>query len=103
MESLLRDLRIAVRLLRRDRAFSLAVCLTLSLCVGANVAVFTVVRGVILRPLPFEDPARLVTLYNSYPGAGFERGANGVVDFFCAGNASRASRTWRSTTRGASP
>lgn len=82
MESLLRDLRIAVRLLRRDRAFSLTVFLTLSLCVGANVAVFTVVRSVILSPLPFEDPGRLVTLYNSYPGTGFERGANGVVDFF---------------------
>ena len=82
MESLLRDLRIAVRLLRRDRAFSLTVFLTLSLCVGANVAVFTVVQGAILRPLPFEDPGRLVTLYNSYPGTGFERGANGVVDFF---------------------
>ena len=82
MESLLRDLRIAVRLLGRDRAFTLTVLLTLSLCVGANVAVFSVVRAVILRPLPFEDPERLVTLYNSYPGTGFERGANSVVDFF---------------------
>ena len=60
----------------------LTVTLTLSPCVGANVAVFRVMRGAILRPLPFEDPGRLVTLYNSYPGTGFERGADGVVDFF---------------------
>jgi predicted permease len=46
------------------------------------VAIFSVVRAVVLKPLPFEQPDQLVTIFNSYPGAGAERSANGSADFF---------------------
>ncbi len=82
MDALFRDFRHSLKRLRRDRTFTLTVLLTLALCVGANVVIFTVVHSVLLKPLPFEDPDRVVTLYNSYPGAGSARGSNGTVDFF---------------------
>lgn len=46
------------------------------------MAIFSVVRAVVLKPLPFEQPDELVTIFNSYPGAGAERSANGSADFF---------------------
>ncbi|MGD2067307.1 MAG: ABC transporter permease [Gemmatimonadota bacterium] len=82
MDTLLRDLRFGAKLLWRDKAFSLTVVFTLALCVGANVAIFGVVDAVLLEPLPYAGADRLVTVFNSYPGAGAERGSNGTVDFF---------------------
>lgn len=82
MDSFLRDIRFGLKLLVRERAFALAVLLTLSICIGANVAIFSVVNTVVLRPLPYDEPDGLVTLYNSYPGAGVERGSNSAVDYF---------------------
>lgn len=61
------DLRCALRTLRRNRAFALAAVLTIALGVGANTAVFSVVRGVLLRPLPFREPERLVMLWQTHP------------------------------------
>jgi len=63
LESLLRDLRYAFRSLRRTPGFTLMAVIVMALGIGANVSLFTVVRGVILKPLPFEDPGRLVMLY----------------------------------------
>ena len=57
------DLRHAVRTLRRNPAFAAAAILLLALGIGANTAVFSVVHGVVLRPLPYEDPGRLVYLW----------------------------------------
>ncbi|MGE0158496.1 MAG: ABC transporter permease [Gemmatimonadales bacterium] len=82
MEPLLRDLRRSLRVLGRERTFSATVLLTLTLCLGANIAIYGVVHAVLLAPLPFRDPDRLVTVNNSYPGAGVVRASNGVVDFF---------------------
>lgn len=70
-----RDLRQALRGLMREKGFTATALLTLSLCLAANVVIFTVVRSVVLRPLPFPDPDRLVVVYNSYPKAGVERAA----------------------------
>ena len=62
LDVLLQDLRYTLRTLRRDRAFASVVILVLGLGIGANVAVFSVVNTILLRPLPFRDPNRLVWL-----------------------------------------
>src|SRR5579859_1330292 len=63
LESLLRDLRFAFRALRRTPGFTAIAVVVMALGIGANVALFTVVRNVILKPLPFKDPDRLLMLY----------------------------------------
>jgi len=63
LESLARDLRFSLRTLRRTPGFTVIAILVMALGIGANVALFTVVRGVLLKPLPFHDPDRLVMLY----------------------------------------
>lgn len=64
----LRDLRYACRLVRRQPAFSAAAILTLAIGIGATTAVFTVVYGVLLRPLPYRDPARLTMSFYAHHG-----------------------------------
>jgi putative ABC transport system permease protein len=66
------DLRFALRTLARAPGFTLAVILTLGLGIGANTAIFSVVRGVLLRPLPHKDGDRLVYLRQSIKGPGGE-------------------------------
>ncbi|MGA8089143.1 MAG: ABC transporter permease [Terracidiphilus sp.] len=63
LESLLRDLRFAFRALHRTPGFTAIAIVVMALGIGANVALFTVVRNVILKPLPFKDPDRLLMLY----------------------------------------
>lgn len=63
LEQFLRELRIGARTLRRSPGFTAVAILVMALGIGANVALFTVVRGVLLRPLPFKDPSRLLMLY----------------------------------------
>ena len=69
LEELAGDIRFGVRSLRRARGFSTAVILTLALGIGANTAMFTLVRGTLLRPLPNRDGQRLLYLRQSAPGA----------------------------------
>jgi putative ABC transport system permease protein len=64
-ETALQDLRYAGRILRRYPGFSLAIILTTALGIGANVTIFSVLNAVILEPLPFKDPDRLVWLTES--------------------------------------
>jgi predicted permease len=64
-ESLARDLRFSLRTLRRTPGFTVIAILVMALGIGANVALFTVVRGVLLKPLPFHEPDRLVMLYEA--------------------------------------
>ncbi|MGD2116235.1 MAG: ABC transporter permease [Acidobacteriota bacterium] len=82
LDSLLRDLRHAVRVVATGGGFTVTVLLTLTLCIGAVVAVFGVFDSVVLSPLPFEDSERLVVLNNAYPGAGVGRISNAVPDYF---------------------
>ncbi len=82
MDVILQDLRFAIRLLRRDKAFAVAVVLTLGLCLGANTAIFTIVRSVLIRPLPYPEADRLVLFYDGFPGAGVERAGTSVPNYF---------------------
>src|SRR5271170_793139 len=65
LESLARDLRLSLRALGRTPGFTVIAILVMALGIGAHVALFTVVRGVLLKPLPFHDPDRLVMLYEA--------------------------------------
>jgi putative ABC transport system permease protein len=65
LESLVRNLRFSLRTLRRSPGFTVIAILVMALGIGANVTLFTVVRGVLLKPLPFHDPDHLVMLYES--------------------------------------
>src|SRR5437016_1730709 len=79
------DLRVGVRLLWKDKAFSLTAALTLALCIGANTALFSVVHNVLLRPLPVPESDRIVLMSNAYPGAGDSAAAGGnssVPDYY---------------------
>jgi predicted permease len=77
------DLRLGLRLLWKDAAFTLTAALTLAMCIGANTALFSVVHHVLLRPLPFPDADRIVLMGNRYPGAGVDIGENsGAPDYF---------------------
>src|SRR4029453_2292289 len=62
------DLRYALRVMSRAPSFAVAVVSVLALGIGANTAIFSVVNAVLLRPLPFEQPERLVRLYTRTPG-----------------------------------
>ena len=73
MTGLVQDARYALRLLRRQPAFSLFVVLTLAVGIGANAAVFSVVNGVLLKPLPLTDSDRLVAVWSRFdPESGFD-------------------------------
>ena len=79
------DLRVGLRLLWRDKAFTITAALTLALCIGANTALFSVVHNVLLRPLPVPESDRIVLMGNAYPGAGAAAavgGSSGVPDYY---------------------
>jgi predicted permease len=69
METLWRDVRQTLRWMARQKGFTAAACLTLALGIGANTAIFSVVWGVLLKPLPYADPGRLVSVSEEHPGA----------------------------------
>ncbi|HVT58810.1 MAG TPA: ABC transporter permease [Thermoanaerobaculia bacterium] len=81
MESLLRDLRFGVRMLLGNRLGTGLALLTLALGIGANTAIFSVVSGVLLQPLPVPQPERLVSVIASAPRLGFPRFNCSAPDF----------------------
>src|SRR5262245_25560185 len=78
---MMNDLRYGVRMLLRQPTYTLIAVLTLALGIGANTAIFSVVNGVLLRPLPFKDSNRLVMVWNRGPeAAGGDRTPLAVAD-----------------------
>ena len=73
MTPLLEDLKYGLRLLRRAPGFSIAAVLALALGIGANTAIFSVVDAVLIAPLPYSDPSRLVVIWEDASFAGFPR------------------------------
>lgn len=72
MEASIRHLKLAVRKLARAPLFTLTAVVTLGIGIGANTAIFSVVNGVLLKPLPYEDPGSLVAMWHEAPGLGFD-------------------------------
>jgi hypothetical protein len=80
-------MRFALRSLRHRPAFAVAAILTIALGVGANMALFSVVYGVLIQPLPFRDPAKLIRIWETHPALPQLQAA--MPDF----------RDWRNQTR----
>jgi predicted permease len=77
-----RQLKYAARLLRKTPAFTATALLTLAISFGANLTIFAVIDSVLLRPLPFPEPERLMTIFNTYPKAGVERDGSSLTNYY---------------------
>jgi putative ABC transport system permease protein len=71
IESLWQDVRCGLRMLRKNAGFAVVAVLTLALGIGANTAIFSVIHAVLLNPLPYDDPDRIVVVVESNPSKGF--------------------------------
>ena len=85
-----RDLKYAFRTLSRAPGFSIIAVVVMALCIGAATSLFTVARSVLLRPLPFRDPARLVMVYEHFRGGELSYHPVAPADFY----------DWRAKTNG---
>ena len=81
LQGISQDLRFAVRLLLKDRAFTAAAVLTLALGIGANATIFSAVYAVLVKPLPFTDPDRLVAIWKKNPSRGWMHNPISAAEF----------------------
>jgi putative ABC transport system permease protein len=72
MNKLFQDLRYGARIMLKQPAFTLVAVITLALGIGANTAIFSLVNSILLRPLPFRDPDRVVRLIQASPKLGLD-------------------------------
>src|SRR4051812_39623371 len=75
-------LRYAFRQLRKSPAFTITALATIAICLGANLAIFGIINSILLRPLPFPNADRLVTIYNTYPKAGVENDGSSITNYY---------------------
>ena len=76
------DLRYAFRQLRKAPGFTVTALATIAICLGANLAIFAVINSILLRPLPFPNADRLVTIFNTYPKAGVENDGVSYTNYY---------------------
>jgi hypothetical protein len=76
------NLRYAFRQLRKAPMFTVTALATVAICLGANLAFFAVINSILLRPLPFPQSDRLVTIYNTYPKAGVENDGSSLTNYY---------------------
>ncbi len=82
MESILQDIRYALRALRKHPGFTAVALVTLGLGIGANTAIFSIIQSVLLAPLPFEEPERLVQVWESRVERGWTRAGMNPANFW---------------------
>ena len=94
------DLRDAVRSLLKQPRFLIIASLTLALGIGAVTAIFSVVNGVLLRPLPYPNADRLANLWSTAPGLGYDQFPLSPDLFLFYRSTTASSRTWRCSSAG---
>ncbi len=82
MHTLMNQFRYIFRKLAKSPLFTVISVLTIALAIGANTAIFSVVHGVLLKPLPFEDSDRLVGVWHEAPGSRLRQGQPGALPTF---------------------
>ena len=80
-ENIFRDIRFGARTLKKSPGFSLTAVVTLALCVGANTTIFSVIYALLLKPLPFPEPGRIVEIYNIFPKAGLPKEPCSIIQY----------------------
>ena len=81
MDTLWQDLRYGARMLRRNPGFAAVAILTLAIGIGANIVIFSVVNGILLKPLPFPDSHRVVTIWETDANRNIARGMASAPEF----------------------
>ena len=79
---MLSDLRYAFRQLRKAPGFTATALATIAICLGANLAIFGIINSILLKPLPFRNADRLVTIYNTYPKAGVQNDGSSIANYY---------------------
>jgi predicted permease len=90
MNTLLHDVAYALRGFRKDRSFTLAAVLSLTLGIGANTAIFSIINALLLRPLPYKDADRLAILWNRSPGLNIAQDWFSTAQYFDIKTSSRS-------------
>src|SRR5882762_1422014 len=81
MKTLIQNARYCVRLLRKNPGFSAVAAITLALGIGANTAIFSVIYGVLLAPMPYKDPDQLVMVWSKIQGSKNSVAAGDFLDW----------------------